>query len=410
MNLRVLYFTFCVPLLLAAQDFTNFVESDGLIDNSVNCIAVDINGKAWIGTNGGLSSFDGMMWQSFTTSDGLINNSISAVYSANDGSVWVGTDFGISVYDGVNWQNYSEENGLGDNRINHINEDENGFIWVGEKDGLSVFNGETWIAYNTDDGLPFGGINHVAFDAVGDKWLASSIFGMIHFDGIDFTVYNISSGLINNNVRSIAIDSENNKWVATGQGISVFNDSNEPVQHHTMMLPLPPPDTLNPVVDVDIDSNGNVWAGIYVDYLVSVGGIASWNGMNWVDYHYVDNIENSLVGPVVRDVTIDSQNNIWVATSTGLSKISAFELSVSDTYNRNQLNVFPNPSGSMLFISSPLEIERCRVLNVNGSVIYCPIISTDSGYKIDVNMLDKGAHILEFITPHNVIHKTVIIQ
>ena len=61
MNLRVLYFTFCAPLLLAAQDFTNFVESDGLIDNSVNCIAVDLNGKAWIGTNGGLSSFDGMM-------------------------------------------------------------------------------------------------------------------------------------------------------------------------------------------------------------------------------------------------------------------------------------------------------------------------------------------------------------
>ena len=64
----------------------------------------------------------------------------------------------------------------------------------------------------------------------------------------------------------------------------------------------------------------------------------------------------------------------------------------------------------MLFISSPLEIERCRVLNVNGSVIYCQIISTDSGYKIDVNKLDKGVHIIEFITPHNVIHKTVIIQ
>ena len=34
-----------------------------------------------------------------------------------------------------------------------------------------------------------------------------------------------------------------------------------------MMLLLPPPDTLNPVVDVALDSNRNVWAGIYVDYL-----------------------------------------------------------------------------------------------------------------------------------------------
>ena len=87
----------------------------------------------------------------------------------------VGTDFGLTVYDGTTTVSYTDEDGLGDNRINHINEDSNGWIWVGEKDGVSVFDGEAWTTFTTADGLPFGGINHVTFDSNGDKWLASSI-------------------------------------------------------------------------------------------------------------------------------------------------------------------------------------------------------------------------------------------
>ena len=59
---------------------------------------------------------------------------VKAIYTSSDGSVWVGTDFGLTVYDGTTPVSYTDEDGLGET-LNHINEDSNGWIWVGEKDG-----------------------------------------------------------------------------------------------------------------------------------------------------------------------------------------------------------------------------------------------------------------------------------
>jgi len=411
MNFLNLCIAFCFSFAVMAQDFTNFVEEDGLLDNSVNCVATDLNDKAWFGTYSGVSAFDGTNWESYTTDDGLIDNAVSAICTASDGSVWVGTDFGLSVYDGSTWVSYTEDDGLGDNRINHINEDANGSIWVGEKDGLSVFDGDAWTAFtgvvNPDaDELPFGGINHVTFDSNGDKWLASSIFGLIHFDGLNFTTYNTNSGLINNNVRSIAIDPEDNKWVATGQGISVFNADNELAAHHTMMLLLPPPDTLNPVVDIEIDANGNVWAGIYVDYLVTVGGVAVSNGSTWTGY----DDDSGLVGPVVRSLAIDSQNNVWVATSTGVTKISGVQLSVPDLSEEANVEIYPNPSSSNLIVRTELQIHDFRLINTAGFEVTCPALASVNGFQLDVTRLDKGFYILDLNTPFQNVRKLLLIQ
>ena len=65
---------------------------------------------------------------------------------------------------------------------------------------------------------------------------------------------------------NIKLDDFGNKWIGTGSGISVLND-NDSFIHHTKMYLMPPPDTLNPVVDLEIDSYGRIWAGIYVGYL-----------------------------------------------------------------------------------------------------------------------------------------------
>ena len=50
-----------------SQTFTNYTTADGLIDNSVNCVFVDYNDVVWFGTQNGLSSFDGTIWNSYST-------------------------------------------------------------------------------------------------------------------------------------------------------------------------------------------------------------------------------------------------------------------------------------------------------------------------------------------------------
>ncbi len=56
-------------------------------------------------------------------------------------------------------------------------------------------------------------------------------------------------------------------------------------------------------------------------------------GSEWVDYDEDD----GLAGPVVRRLAIDSQNNVWVATSTGISKIGGFTSSAFDIDLKKEL-------------------------------------------------------------------------
>ena len=40
-----------IAMQLGAQTITNYTTTDGLLDNFVECIDVDINDNVWIGTN-----------------------------------------------------------------------------------------------------------------------------------------------------------------------------------------------------------------------------------------------------------------------------------------------------------------------------------------------------------------------
>ena len=142
-----------------------------------------------------------------------------------------------------------------------------------------------------------------------------------------------------------------------------------------MMFPLPPPDTLNPVVDVALDSNGNVWAGIYVDYLISVGGLAVWNGTSWSDYNYVES-NNGLVGPVVRDF-----QQLILKIMYGLQQVLVllkfliFELSVTEHSEDVTVKIYPNPTSSILKVRTKLKIHNFRLVNTAGFNVDCPYLA-----------------------------------
>tara|TARA_B110000240_G_scaffold49359_1_gene56261 strand:- start:46 stop:423 length:378 start_codon:yes stop_codon:yes gene_type:complete len=122
--------------------------------------------------------------------------------------------------------------------------------------------------------------------------------------------------LLSQYTTDIVVDNQDNKWVGTSSGMSVLNASNLSFTQYTRMYIMPPPDTLNPVVNIEVDSWGRIWTSIYVGYLAE-GGIAYWDGNQWEDIH----VSDGLAGPNVRELAIDSDNNIWLATSTGVSNI-----------------------------------------------------------------------------------------
>jgi ligand-binding sensor domain-containing protein len=393
---------------LKAQTFTNYTTSNGLPHNNVNCLVSDGAGNMWFGTNSGIAKFDGSVWTYFTTTShtGLADNTITAIMVANNGDIWAGTDFGVSVFDGSTYTTYTTTDGLGNNRINHIAQAASGDVWLGDFSGATKYDGSTFTSYGTSDGLPFGGISYVSFDSNDDVYMANGLFGFIKYDGATFTIYNeANDGLKSNSVRSIVIDASDNKWIGTAEGISVFNSSNILVTQHTIMLVLPAPDTLNPVEDIKIDSQGNVWTGIYVDYLGTAGGVATHTGgSNWTDY----DVSDGLVGPVIRKIAIDGSDNIWVGTSTGVSKIS-FITGIEDEIiaSKKTFSLYPNPTSNNITIEFAKEVEYAEDVTIYNSMMQevKKVYEIANKQTISLEELDNGIY---FVRQGSQIEKVVI--
>ena len=401
------FLTSCLFLINSnAQTITNYTTADGLLDNFVECIDVDVNDNIWFGTSVGVQSFDGVNWISYYMSNypGMPSDNIKVIKAVSNGNIWIGTDYGASIFDGYSWTSYTSSNGLSSNQVKSIDEDNNGGVWIGTNQGVSYFDGNSWISYSSPD-LHWSGVNATAFDSNGDKWFATPLGGVTHFDGTTFTIYDTSNGLLSQNVTDLLIDNQGNKWVGTGSGMSVLDVSNTSFTHYTQMYLLPPPDTLNPVVDIAKDSWGRIWTTIYVGYLAE-GGVAMWNGNQWIDF----DISDGLAGPNVKGLAIDSEDNIWIATSTGVSKISSMPSSVNSVSLSN-IDVYPNPTSGNLIVSNiETNFTNISIYNMLGSLMYSEKISQKNKIELDFSFLSSGIYNLVFSSDKGFANQKIIIE
>ena len=374
---------------LAQHTIINYTTDDGLLHNSVNSVWVDSEDNIWFGTQEGVSKFDGIdEWTSFTEADGLLVNNTKAVCFDSFGNLWAGTDFGLSRFDGQSWTYYDEDNGLLDNRVTYINQAPDGMVWVGTKGGVSVMD-----PLDQAEGFliitPFGGATHVAFGE--SPHISTALDGVIVFDQVNPARLDETNGLLSNLVRAVAIDEEGQKWIATADGISLYNASNVFVQHHEYIFELPPPDKLNPVEDIKIDSEGTIWAGVYVDYLVTEGGVSFYDGSEWRDY----DVDDGLVGPVVRRLDIDSEDNVWVATSTGISKIEAAPTSSNQAWEDARLSILPNPASDQITLNVPEPFihKDFKLFNAKGQLLQTGSITADKQI-IDITNFQSGIYVI----------------
>jgi len=86
------------------------VADGGLASDSVYAIAKDVtNNIVWFGTQRGVSKLENNTITNFSTLDGLIDNKINTLSVDIDGSVWFGTNLGISHFKGGKWKSYSKK-------------------------------------------------------------------------------------------------------------------------------------------------------------------------------------------------------------------------------------------------------------------------------------------------------------
>lgn len=340
MRTRTTLAAFALVAATSAQTFTTWTQADGLPSSDIRDLAVAPDGALWMATAQGVARFDGSTFtvHNTTSHPGLASNDLYAITVLANGQVWAGSDLGVSVFNGTSYTTYNSTNGLGDDQVKTVAQAPNGDVWIGTINGATRYTGGTFTAFGAPD-IPFGGVLRFAFAPNGQVYMAGGLFGIIVYNGTSFSTITVNDGLISNRIRAIAFDGEGNRWVGTAEGISVLGPNDVHLADHLNVFILPPPDELNPITDVVVDNAGRIWAGVYVDYLVTEGGVSVYTDGTWDQFETSD----GLAGPNVQRLALDGSGNLWVATSTGLTRMSDLNIGIAEEGQEPPFTLFPNP-------------------------------------------------------------------
>ena len=270
-----------------------------LTDYNLTSIVYDMYGKLWIGTNNnGVLCRTDTSWEVFTTTDGLPSNHITDLALNSNNELWISTYNGVSKYNGDDFIKYSFDDGLCSNEIGRIDIDKNDIVWFSTfGSGISYYSNSEFHTLNENNVLNNNYVNCVYTDKNNNVWVSYYGYGIDLIK--DDTTINFSSNGINH-IQSIIQDNIGRIWMSTFDGGINIYDGEEWINHNIS----------NGFIDnstysnsLTIDNNNNIW-------IATAKGLAKYENNNFI---YI--ISDSLPGKYNITTCFDKHNNLWVGTS-----------------------------------------------------------------------------------------------
>lgn len=151
-----------------------------------------------------------------TTNEGLPDDAIRSVFKDSRGYYWIGTEAGVSKWDGETFVTYNTLDGLAGNNVWDIDEDEQGILWFAcFGGGISCYNGKKFISYTAENGLPDNLIRKIKWDRYRDCLLIGSSRSISVFKDSTFYNFTVQNGELWKRViiTSILTDSNNTVFI-----------------------------------------------------------------------------------------------------------------------------------------------------------------------------------------------------
>ncbi len=275
--------------------WTYFDKTRGLAENTVQAIAVDQAGGLWIGTRGGLSHFDGAVWETRTGADGLPDDDVHSLSPEGADKLWVGAGGGFGRFEGGRWSRLglpgvtagrrervvvaTDRTGvtwlgfaggllrfdragsvlepvadLAGKPVGALLADREGRLWAGAGGDLWLNEGRGWQKSKEAAALPSGAVTALFEDADGTIWCGGER-GAAEFDGVSWRQARFGAESPSVAVTAMTQDGEGRLWVGTRSGAG-YTDGY--VWHwFTANSGLP----ADEVFALAADRNGAVWIG-----------------------------------------------------------------------------------------------------------------------------------------------------
>lgn len=224
--------------------FNDVNEPNSLSSNRIKDIT-GIDNEIWIATDNGLNKYDKdtgrfTVYKKTEDENSVINSEIRVLYIDNEGILWIGTRGGISTFDRqgkfTSYNEVLEKNGVYEKTISAIYEDSEGIMWfgLGNDGGLVKYNKETGEVKNylSDDdnknSLSFNNVRSISEDSDGNIWIGTQDgLNKLNKDTEEFKVYLYSDGLSNSFIYGVLVDDYDNIWATTNYGLSMYDQSED---------------------------------------------------------------------------------------------------------------------------------------------------------------------------------------
>lgn len=348
---------------------TQWNDETGLPQNSVRVILQTSEGFLWLGTEEGLSRFDGIRFTHFDKNNtpALNSSSIFCLMEDSKKNLWIGTlGGGVTVYrpSTNNFLHYGEKEGLPNNFIYTMVEDHHNNIWLGtDGSGLVRFDGKKFYSFTEQNGIKSNTVRFLLLDHEDNLWICSPK-QLTYYKNGKFKDYSNSPDLLDSTFNRLWEDGRHNIWISTdtnlfrkeqdrfikiypqeGQEVcrvySLFEDKNQNLWIGTItggmirysnnqLSIMTKEDGLsdNSILSIYEDFEGSLWIGTVY------GGLNRIKDGNVVTIGTKEGLSDDVIFPIIED----SRGILWVGTNNGLSYLKNnqwkyFSIKEGLTYN-----------------------------------------------------------------------------
>jgi ligand-binding sensor domain-containing protein/signal transduction histidine kinase len=312
----------------------SFTVAQGLPSDNVMHLLLDSRGFLWLGTNNGLTRFDGTRFVSYSQADGLPYRSIYALVEDREGNIWVGTRFGAARLDAHGSGKFVRVPGAIVVLALHV--DRAGTVWATCDDDLCSFRNGRLVADESYRAAHASGVFSIGDGAQpGELWVGTE-HGLMHRlpDG-RWQHYNVRPDHGGDHVDFVVTDSEGHTFVCDNFGTFIFSTPPDPADTRSFydrkaatytpgsQFRFPPPGevvfltipSVQPLIGTSLprrNSDGTYWIATNLGLL----HLAPPN-IELLDQR------NDLPEIGLRDTAEDRAGNLWVATGgAGLVRIA----------------------------------------------------------------------------------------
>ncbi len=295
--------------------FRSWQREQGLPENYVRALAQTRDGYLWVGSDDGVSRFDGVRFFSLGLQEGFQSGPVQVLFGDSHGALWVGgVGGGLSRWQQGRLNTFMMRDGLPSDSITALAEDHTGRLWVGTQAGLVVWqNGHLGPLSGAEifSGKP---VTTLFCDRKGTMWLGASGVGVFAYQDNQFVrLHDPAVDDLLQDPHCLLVDQAGRIWIGAGDASVLCREGEQ-----WRRFGIPRHLATRYISALTEEPDGTVWAG-------SVGeGLFQFKAGKLVAI----NASSGLSDNLVETLLVDREGKLWVGTHGGLNRICPRNLSV----------------------------------------------------------------------------------